>query len=124
MLDLRGEEAQTGTCPAKCGSSHRREWDKAWNSAKGACLLWLEFRSYHRAGWPIVWASLFATFLAMKKGIGIVGTSVIPIALQMHLPVLQWQSLHFANIPGLHPGLLVFPLWGRFFLIVIRRYNR
>jgi len=44
-----------------------REWDKAWNSAKGACLLWQEFRSYHRAGWPIVWASLFATFLAMKR---------------------------------------------------------
>ena len=60
MLDPRGEEAQTG-------SSQWREWDKAWNSAKGACLLWQEFRSYHRAGRPIVWASLFATFLAMKK---------------------------------------------------------
>ena len=60
LLDPRGEVAQTG-------SSQWREWDKAWNSAKGACLLWLEFRSYHRAGGPIVWASLFATFLAMKK---------------------------------------------------------
>ena len=38
--DPRGEEAQTGTCPAKCGRRHMREWDKAWNFTKGACLLW------------------------------------------------------------------------------------
>ena len=40
LLAPRGEVAQTGTCPAKCGSRRMREWDKAWNSAKGACLLW------------------------------------------------------------------------------------
>ena len=70
-----------------------REWDKAWNSAKGACLLWQEFRSYRRAGWPIVWASLFATFLAMKKVERIGKKNVNLIALQMPLPLFQWKCL-------------------------------
>ncbi len=55
------------------------EQDKAWNFAKGACLLWQEFRSYHRAGGPIVWASLFAPFLAMKRAMqkGLISRGII-----------------------------------------------
>ena len=61
LLAPCGEEAQTGACPAKCESSHWREWDKAWNSTKGlACF-------GRNSGLITRRASLFATFLAMKK---------------------------------------------------------
>ena len=108
MLAPRGEEAQTGTCPAKCGSSHRREWDKIWNSAKGACLLWQEFRSYHRAGGPIVWASLFATFLAMKK---VEEKTNLTRCAANAVIILAWlllaaPDIGFTIIPGLMPGAI------------------